>query len=203
MIELLSSKQMRMLELLDENITACTGCTLCENGRAKPYWTPMSVYLALGEAPGKTEVQQNEPFVGKAGQILAEVMHDQGLRKEQFLFINTVNCRPMNGDRNGKPSGIQMHACKQWIRKYIRVLNPEKMIAFGDYAISTMDGGSGGVTRKNGKVNSLHYFDGKYIGDDNERGVPVVYSVHPAFVIYNKSAVDMLKTSAKIFYYVQ
>ena len=79
---------MRMLELLDDQISQCTSCELHEGGRVKPYWTPMSVLAGLGEAPGKEEVEQNEPFVGKAGDILGNSMAKNGFRKSDFLIIN-------------------------------------------------------------------------------------------------------------------
>lgn len=202
MIELLTSKQIRMLEILDKQITSCKTCTLHENGRAKPYWTPMSTYLALGEAPGATEVEQNEPFVGKAGEILAQIMHEQGFRKEQFLFINTVNCRPMDGNSNGKPTTMQSTACRSWIRKYMRVLDPEKIIAFGQYAIKCIDGSSGSVVSRNATTNYIKHFDGTFINEDCI-DVPLVYSVHPAYCIYSgQKGIDLLKKSVKSFYYV-
>jgi DNA polymerase len=165
-----------MLLLLDGMVSKCTECVLYKGGRVKPYWTPMSIYAAVGEAPGAQEVAQNEPFVGKAGEILAESMAKVGFRKEQFLFINSVNCRPTDGSKNSKPSLLQVDICRKWMRKYIKVLNPEKIIGFGNFARGSLSGNYTGIIKYNGWVDSIHPY--------NKR---VVYSVHPAYCIYNQS----------------
>lgn len=164
-----------MLELLDGMISECTKCTLYSGGRTKPYWTPMSIYGAVGEAPGKQEVEDNEPFVGKAGDILGEVMSKHGFRKEQFLIINSVNCRPLVDGRNGKPNIEQTESCYQWIRKYFTVLKPEKIITFGNFAKGTMGGSYSGIVSQNGNFFQNEHFT-----------VPMIASVHPAYCIYNE-----------------
>jgi uracil-DNA glycosylase family 4 len=201
-MELLSSKQIRMLELLDKQIQSCTDCTLYNNGRTKPYWTPMSRIMAVGEAPGKTEVEQNEPFVGKAGEILGSVMHDNGFRKEEFLIINSVNCRPIKaGGGNGKPSGIQIQCCRKWIRKYLLILNPEKIIALGQYATQVMGSYSGyGIVSKNATIHRITHFDSKRIDPNREAGINVVNSIHPAYCIY-KGDTSLLEKSIEVLYY--
>jgi DNA polymerase len=165
-----------MLELLDGMISQCTECSLHTGGHVKPYWTPMSIYAAVGEAPGAQEVLQNEPFVGRAGEILSESMSKFGFRKEQFLFINSVNCRPTDGSKNSKPGLLEVDICREWMRKYIKVLNPEKIIGFGNFARGTLSGKYTGILKYNGWVESIRPY--------NKR---VVYSVHPAYCIYNQS----------------
>ena len=188
-MELLSNKQMRMLELLDGMISQCTDCELHTGGRVKPYWTPMSIFCALGEAPGKDEVDQNEPFVGKSGEILGESMSKQGFRKEQFLVINSVNCRPVDGGANGKPTFDQIKTCHQWVRKYIKVVRPEKMIAFGNYARGSLNGSYQGIVSHNGWIETLEEYE-----------MCVVYSVHPAYCIYQKEAgIKLLEKSIEKF----
>lgn len=188
-MELLNNKQMRMLELLDGMISQCKDCTLYNGGRVKPHWTPMSVFAGLGEAPGKDEVEENEPFVGKAGDILGTSMSKQGFRKEQFLIINSVNCRPVVDGKNGKPTMDQIKLCHKWVRKYIKVVNPEKIIAFGNYARGSLNGIYSGIIKNNGLVEHNGLFN-KF----------VIYSVHPAYSIYNKEdGIPMLDRSIRIF----
>jgi uracil-DNA glycosylase family 4 len=192
-MELLSKKQIRMLELLDKMVQSCTKCQLYKNGRAKPYWTPMSIYLAIGEAPGKDEVDMNEPFVGKSGTLLIDSMLELGLRKEQFVIINTVNCRPVNGMKNGKPTTDQIEFCKDWMRKYIKIINPEKAIALGEFAIRASRNGQfyRGVLSVNGSVDYLNQ-----VYRNNSEQIKVVYSVHPAYCIYSqKDGIKLLKKS--------
>jgi len=188
-VELLSNKQMRMLELLDGMISQCTECELHTGGRVKPYWTPMSTLAALGEAPGKDEVEQNEPFVGKAGEILGTAMIKQGFRKEHFLVINSVNCRPVEGSANGKPTINQIKTCHQWVRKYIKVVSPEKMIAFGNFARGSLNGSYQGIVKYNGWIETLSAYQ-----------MYVVMSVHPAYCIYQKEAgIKLLEESIAKF----
>jgi len=187
-VELLSNKQMRMLELLDDLVGKCTDCDLYKGGRVKPYWTPMSLFLGLGEAPGKNEVEENEPFVGKAGKILGKAMAKQGFRKEEFSLINSVNCRPVSAGSNGKPTFKQVATCRKWVRKYIKVLNPAKIIAFGNYARGSVTGNFHGIVKYNGCV-EVHY-DDRY----------VTYSVHPAYCIYQQdNGMELLESSIRTF----
>jgi len=189
-VELLSNKQIRMLMLLDGMISQCTDCELHTGGRVKPYWTPMSIFCALGEAPGKDEVDKNESFVGKAGEILGTAMTKQGFRKEQFLVINSVNCRPIvGGGVNGKPTFKQVKTCHQWVRKYIKVVGPEKMIAFGNYARGSLNGSFDGIVRYNGWVDTISQYQ-----------IYAVMSVHPAYCIYQKdSGIKLLEDSIAKF----
>jgi len=67
---MLSDKQIRDLNTLDLEITRCERCSLHVNGMCIPYWTPFTKYAIIGEAPGIREIANNEPFVGKSGEIL-------------------------------------------------------------------------------------------------------------------------------------
>jgi len=188
-VEILSNKQIRMLVLLDKMISQCTDCELHTGGRVKPYWTPMSTLAALGEAPGKDEVDSNEPFVGKAGEILGNAMAKSGFRKDQFLIINSVNCRPVENGRNGKPKVEHIESCKKWVNKYIRVVKPEKMIAFGNFAKGSLNGSFTGIVKYNGWIEPVSSY-----------GIHVVYSVHPAYCIYQGDVGKvMLKKSIEKF----
>ena len=178
-----------MLELLDTMIGQCTDCELHTGGHVKPYWTPMSTLAALGEAPGKDEVDSNEPFVGKAGEILGNTMAKAGFRKDQFLIINSVNCRPVENGRNGKPKIDQIMECKKWVNKYIKVIKPEKMIAFGNFAKGSLNNSFTGIVKYNGWIEPVSSY-----------GIHVVYSVHPAYCIYQGDAGKvMLKKSIEKF----
>ena len=188
-MELLSNKQMRMLELLDGMISECTECSLHTGGHVKPYWTPMSMHVAIGEAPGAMEVVNNEPFVGKAGEILGESMSKVGFRKEEFLFINSVNCRPTDGSKNSKPSLLQVDICRKWMRKYIKVINPDKIIGFGNFARGSLTGHYSGIVKYNGHIERIYPY--------NRRAV---FSVHPAYCIYDqKNGVEKLDYAIERF----
>lgn len=185
---MMTRKQIRMLELLDNLISDCKECSLHKNGRCLPYWTPYSKYLIVGEAPGADEVD-NEPFVGKAGKILWESMNEFNIRKEEFAIINTVQCRPVNNGRNGKPSPMQMKMCYKWVRKFMTVVDPIAGMALGNYPNDILFGQSTGIINRNGH-NEWY--------EINDREIVFIQSVHPAYCIYNATnGKSMLERSIK------
>ncbi len=167
-----------MLQLLDEQVLDCKRCGLHNGGRCKPYWTTRSRYVIVGEAPGKQEVVEGTPFIGMAGEVLWNTIYKvAGLFRADFAIINSVNCRPTDGMKNLKPSPSDRAACQQWIRKFIKVIEPEKVLILGNYAMGTMLGKSSGIVRLNATDGLL---------DSYYKNVPFVISVHPAYTIYNK-----------------
>jgi len=185
----MDKKTVRMLQLLDKQVQSCERCILYKNGRAKPYWTEKARFAILGEAPGRDEVVNNTPFIGKAGEKFWSAMESFGLYREDFLIINSVNCRPVKDGKNGKPTDEQMDVCRMWFRKYLKVLKPSKILTLGSYAYFTLTGNRSIMKDINGVL------------DYNEEfGTQVVYSVHPAYVIYNpEEGQKMLCESIKCF----
>jgi DNA polymerase len=182
----MNDKQIRMFKLLDEQISKCKDCMLYENGRTKPYWTPESKYCIIGEAPGKDEVIKNEPFIGRAGNILWSNM---SIPKTEFLIINSVNCRPMVGTKNGKPTEEQKFKCRKWRRKYITVLQPNIILLLGDHAISTVVPERGNVIKNNAKT----LYSVEFNAD-------CIRSVHPALSMYDsENGPRLLKESIEMF----
>lgn len=169
---MLTRKQIRMLELLDEQLLDCKECGLWTGGASKPYWTVNSKYAAIGEAPGEEEVN-TEPFIGKAGKHLWRIMKAHGFKKADFLIVNTVNCRPIdNQDRNTKPTKDQCEECFPFVRKYLKIVRPKKVILLGNFAVGTFTGEYTGILQKNGM---------KFYTDFG----PFILSVHPSVCIYS------------------
>jgi uracil-DNA glycosylase family 4 len=156
---MLTPKQMRMLELLDQKVEKCSNCGLKINGTAIPHWTPYAQYAIIGEAPGANEVREQTPFIGPAGQILTEQLYKAGFNSRDFLIINTVQCRPVRGNSNGKPNETQINACQPYLRKYLKVIKPEKILCLGNYAKYMFSGNLQGILRQRG-----HFMEGD-IGD--------------------------------------
>jgi uracil-DNA glycosylase len=88
---MLTPKQMRMLELLDQKVEKCSNCGLKINGTAIPHWTPYAQYAIIGEAPGANEVREQTPFIGPAGQILTEQLNKAGFNSRDFLSLTRFN----------------------------------------------------------------------------------------------------------------
>jgi uracil-DNA glycosylase len=194
----MDSYNYKMLTLLDDRIQSCTQCNLHGGGRAKPYWTSKSIYGIFLEAPGKKEVVQNTPVVGSAGKKLWQELHNVGLEREDFLIVNSVNCRPVVGKKNGKPTPEEIYTCSDWVRKYIRIIKPTKMLVMGKYAIESFNSIVGGdvlptgiITENNGKITFISFFDVQ---------LHVVVSVHPAYTIYQPEiGMKALQHSINIF----
>lgn len=192
---MLDEKTIRLLELLDDQIKECSECGIgmCSL-KCLPYWTPLSIYLIIGEAPGREEIENNEPFTGMTGRKLWEIMNKLGLRKEEFAIINSIQCRPVTSSgANGKPTIGQMESCWPWIRKFIKVLEPHKALIFGNYAKATIKRSKiiGGIMRYNATTHLIHEF-----GYD----LPIIYSVHPSMCIYShEQGEELLKESIRVF----
>jgi len=190
---MLTEREFRLLELLEDQIGKCRNCELLFRRKCLPYWTPISKYLILGEAPGGNEVD-NEPFIGKAGNKLWTIMDKFGLRKEEFAIINSIQCRPVTETgANGKPTMDDLENCRPWIRKFIRILEPHKILILGNYAKAVIEDSKniGGIMSINSTAASNNVF---------VRETYVVYSVHPSMCIYKgKEGERMLEKSIKVF----
>jgi DNA polymerase len=185
-------RRRKMWEICDRQITACEDCDLYVNGRAKPYWTDDARFAIVGEAPGFNEVRGSEPFIGAAGKLLMKALEDHGFKREQFMIINAVNCRPVIqrdppiiNPPNGKPTEAQMGACSKWVTKYLKVTNPERIIILGAYALFTLTG-KRGIIEYNGSVEKV-------------LEIPSVISVHPAYSLYSPSGKRLLYESISKF----
>ena len=143
----------------------------------------------IGEAPGEQEVRR-EPFIGTAGKKLWDIVGLVDLKKEDFVIINSVNCRPIDGrGRNGKPTRGQCETCFPYIRKYLKIVKPEKILLLGNFAIGTFTGEFTGIMKKNSRVVKNEYF-----------GLDTVLSVHPSMCIYaGTKGRTMLYNSIKVF----
>jgi DNA polymerase len=128
--------------------------------------------MAIGEAPGHKEVLRETPFWGAAGEHLWSVTSEFDLDREDFAIINSIQCRPLDGVRNGKPSKGQMKRCKFHIDTFIGLIKPKKILLLGNYAKAQMlDGDISGIKALNATEADI-------------MGIPTVLSVHPAMCIY-------------------
>ena len=174
---MLTNKQLRMLELLDKKVDKCPLCSLKDNGTALPHWTEDSRYVIIGESPNMSDVRSKRPFMGAGGRVLREILSTVGLKSKDFLIINSVQCVPDYRGSNGKPDLGQLEYCKGYIRKYIKVINPEKILCLGNYAKYIFTHEVQGVLRQRGVFNEWD-IGGGYI-------YPVMFTVNPNYCVYN------------------
>ena len=156
---------------LDAAIRSCTACGLCRTRiQAVPgAGSQQARLLVVGEAPGADEDQRGEPFVGRAGQLLEQMLLAIGVRREQAFIANVLKCRP---PENRDPAPDEMAACRPFLDRQIALLQPRVILALGSCAVKALLGGEG-------RVGSLR-------GQEHEHaGTPVVVSYHPAYLLRN------------------
>mgnify|MGYP001620068594 CR=1 FL=1 len=142
-----------------------------------------SEIMFVGEAPGKNEDEQGEPFVGKAGKNLDELLKRVGLSLEDVYIANILKYRPPE-NRNPLPEEIREHG--PWLAKQIKVIKPKVVCSLGNFAtkfflsngdVSEMDKQEG-ITKLHGKVREMEFMGEKI------RLIPLF---HPAAIIYNQN----------------
>lgn len=109
---------------------------------------PAARLLLAGEAPGKNEDLQGEPFVGAAGRLLDELLAEIGIARDQAYIANVLKCRPP-GNRDPKPDEID--SCKGYLREQIRLIEPEVVMTLGNFATKLLLNTETGITRLRGQ----------------------------------------------------
>lgn len=188
---MLTDKQIRMAQLLDKQVAKCTKCSLVSNGKCVPFWTPKSKYAIIGQSPSYREVNKRIPFSSPSGDILTSVLGKSGFKASEFLIINSVQCR--SDVRNfGKPTPDQLDKCHDFIRKYLKVIRPEKVLCLGNYGKHIFTNNVIGVMRQRG---SFVEYD---LGHDTT--IPVLCTISPSYCIHNRDeGLVMLEEDIELF----
>lgn len=167
------SKPSIPLEEIAAQVAACHYCPLGDT-RTNPVvgvGNPHARVLFIGEAPGKNEDLQGEPFVGAAGKYLNELLALAGLTREEIYIANVLKCRPPS-NRNPQPEEIEQ--CAPFLREQTRTINPEYIVTMGNFATHFILKTEIGITRLHGVLKQTGKFK-----------VFPVY--HPAAAIYDRS----------------
>lgn len=139
------------LDELRAEVAACRRCPLCD-GRTQTVFgvgDPNARVLIVGEAPGKNEDAQGEPFVGAAGKYLNELLAIAGLTREEVFVANVLKCRPPS-NRDPRPEEIQ--ACTPFLREQTRTINPEFIVTLGNFSTKFILKTDVGITRLHGTL---------------------------------------------------
>src|SRR4051794_30792226 len=158
------------LAAIQEEIGDCTRCPLAYAGRRKIVFADGDVNARLmfvGEGPGADEDAQGLPFVGKAGQLLNNMIVAMGLKREQVYIANIVKCRP---PANRVPEPVEANTCSQFLVKQIDVVQPEVIVALGSTAATYLLGVKQSLAALRGRWHSC-------------RGAKVAVTYHPAFLL--------------------
>ena len=167
------------LDELRVHVESCRRCPLCD-GRTQTVFgvgNPHARVMFIGEAPGKNEDLQGEPFVGAAGHYLNELLGCAGLRREDVFIANVLKCRPP-GNRDPRPEEIQ--TCTPYLREQTRTIDPEVLVTLGKFSTQFVLKTQVGITRLHGRVQRA----GKFL---------VFPIFHPAAALYDGAKREALE----------
>jgi uracil-DNA glycosylase len=160
------------LEELRAEIGDCRRCKLCQ-GRTKIVFgvgNPRAELVFVGEGPGRDEDLKGEPFVGRAGQLLTEIItKGMKLRREDVYIANVVKCRPPE-NRNPEPDEIA--ACEPFLVKQLDLIKPRIIVALGTFAAQTLLKTKTPISRLRGVWHTY-------------QGIKLMPTLHPAYLLRN------------------
>lgn len=168
---------MEQLETIKQNVIKCTKCDLCKTrtNSVPGKGNFQSDVIFVGEAPGRNEDKNGEPFVGAAGKKLSAALEGAGISREEVYITNVVKCRPPN---NRVPNTKERDTCKEYLKKEISVIKPKIICVLGNTAFNSILGGS-----------EITKFRGKIVRKDNQL---YFLTIHPAATIYNQELISTL-----------
>jgi uracil-DNA glycosylase family 4 len=158
------------LRLIREDLGDCTRCRLSKQGRKQIVFgvgNPKAELMFIGEAPGADEDQQGEPFVGRAGQLLNNMIKAMGLRREDVYIANIIKCRPPG---NRTPERDECETCSPFLMRQIAATKPKVIVALGAVAAKTLLAINAPMSEFRGR-----WFD--------FRGTKLAVTYHPAFLL--------------------
>ena len=170
-------RQERILELdrLCQEVSHCRRCRELAQTRTQTVFgvgNPMTRLVFLGEAPGADEDRQGEPFVGRAGQLLNNIIEACGLTREQVYILNILKCRPP-GNRNPAPD--EAANCRPFLMRQLEILRPEFICCLGAVAAHNLLDTTVPIGQLRGRIlqfGTIH----------------VIATYHPAYLLRNPSA---------------
>ena len=154
---------------LQQQVAGCRQCGLCETRTQTVFGVGnrQADWLLIGEAPGQNEDLQGEPFVGKAGQLLTEMLRAIGLAREEVYIANMLKCRP---PQNRDPEALEVAACQAFLQQQIALIQPKLILAVGRVAAQNLLK----TQQPLGKLRGIkHQLD----------GIPLLVVHHPAYLL--------------------
>lgn len=158
-------------QIIEREVSACRRCELhrtrthtvfgCGNARAD--------WLFVGEAPGRHEDLQGEPFVGRAGKLLDMMIAALGMRREQVFIANVLKCRPPN---NRDPLPGEIEQCEPYLHRQLALIQPKVIVALGRISAQAL-------LRTGDALSKLRGTTHRY-GPDH---IPLVVTYHPAYLL--------------------
>jgi uracil-DNA glycosylase len=167
------------LQLIREDLGDCTRCQLHRQGRKQIVFgvgNPRAELMFVGEGPGAEEDAQGEPFVGRAGQLLNNMIKAMGLRREDVYIANIVKCRPPG---NRTPERDECETCSPFLMRQIAVIKPKVVVALGAVAAKNLLAINAPMSDLRGR-----WYDFRPTGSEASwAGARLAVTYHPAFLL--------------------
>ena len=172
----------RKLENIRQQVAKCTKCDLSKtrNKSVPGKGNFKADVIFVGEAPGKNEDVEGEPFIGIAGKKLSIALENAGITRNEVYITNIVKCRP---PKNRVPTTTERNTCQNYLEKEIEIIKPKIICILGNTAFNSVLNG-----------NEITKFRGKIARKNNQL---YFLTIHPAATIYNQKLIKMLKKDMK------
>lgn len=170
------------LQEIKQNVISCIKCDLCKTrtNSVPGKGNFKSHVIFVGEAPGRNEDKNGEPFVGVAGKKLSSALEEAGISRDEIYITNVVKCRPPN---NRVPTKNERDTCQEYLKQEISIIKPKIICILGNTAFNSILGGS-----------EITKFRGKLVRKDDQF---YFLTVHPAATIYNQELIEVLNDDIK------
>ncbi len=158
------------LEAIRADIGDCTRCPLAFQGRHNIVFAdgdPNARLMFVGEGPGADEDAQGLPFVGRAGQLLNNMIVAMGLQRSEVYIANVVKCRP---PQNRTPEPAEANTCMQFLWRQIEVVSPQVIVALGSTAATYLLGAKSSLASLRGRIHQV-------------RESRLIVTYHPAYLL--------------------
>jgi uracil-DNA glycosylase len=176
------SDPLAALKLIREDLGDCTRCKLHKQGRKQIVFgvgNPHADLMFVGEGPGADEDTQGEPFVGRAGQLLNNMIKAMGIRREDVYIANVVKCRPPG---NRTPERDECDTCSPFLMRQIAVIKPKVVVALGAVSAKNLLAINAPMSELRGR-----FYDfmpaGARSSDPSWQGAKLAVTYHPAFLL--------------------
>jgi DNA polymerase len=176
------SDPVQALKIIREDLGDCTRCVLHQQGRKQIVFgvgNPNADLMFVGEGPGADEDEKGEPFVGRAGQLLNNMIKAMGIEREQVYIANIVKCRPPG---NRQPERDECATCSPFLMRQIAAVKPKVVVALGATAAKTLLAMNSSMIQLRGR-----FYDFRPTGipkdDSGWDGCKLAVTYHPAFLL--------------------
>jgi len=178
-----AAQRREQLVALYKEVQACERCPLHET-RTKAVFGAGDAdadLMFVGEAPGAEEDRQGLPFVGRAGQLLNQMLEEIGMSRESVFIANVLKSRPP-GNRDPQP--LEIEACRPYLFEQVRLIEPTVICTLGNFATKLLSGNPAGITKVRGAP-QVHEIGG--------RSVFLLPLFHPAAALRTPAVKETLR----------